>query len=316
MKPASTEDMWSQFVPLWSDLRTVSPVMLLAGGFGLLLKQEWLISHLRYLATEDGNVLTTEDDRPLITEESVQTVVPMDRWTRQPLRSTKDFDFLVNLDLIASTKDQHSIDDVLKKHGFGLVKGNERWEFEKILHEDQGVRLDWIAASPTEPRDDIRISDHRVKPGKSLKGIGIHAHENREAVGAELHPFEFTHRDVTLRIPNAAVFTVMKLAAMRDSRTRALRNQRANEGAPINDDLAKKHGEDVYRALAMMTRPESEHVPAVLAAVRNGPAYADVSNIVAEYFGSELAWGSQNVGRSWQPEDRLTMDSLLADWFQ
>ena len=38
------DELWPHFVPLWTDLRKIAPGLLLAGGYGLFLKQQWLIS--------------------------------------------------------------------------------------------------------------------------------------------------------------------------------------------------------------------------------------------------------------------------------
>jgi hypothetical protein len=36
------DPLWRYFVPLWADLTAVAPGLLLAGGYGLFLKQSWL----------------------------------------------------------------------------------------------------------------------------------------------------------------------------------------------------------------------------------------------------------------------------------
>jgi hypothetical protein len=36
------DELWPHFVPIWTDLRNIAPGLLLAGGYGLFLKQQWL----------------------------------------------------------------------------------------------------------------------------------------------------------------------------------------------------------------------------------------------------------------------------------
>ena len=44
MSETIQDELWPHFVPLWTDLRSIAPRLLLAGGYGLFLKQQWLLS--------------------------------------------------------------------------------------------------------------------------------------------------------------------------------------------------------------------------------------------------------------------------------
>ena len=38
MSETIQDELWPHFVPLWTDLRSIAPRLLLAGGYGLFLK--------------------------------------------------------------------------------------------------------------------------------------------------------------------------------------------------------------------------------------------------------------------------------------
>ena len=50
--------LWPHFAPLWIDLRQVTfPDILLAGGYGLFLKQRWLWSNFHYLRDQQKRMV-------------------------------------------------------------------------------------------------------------------------------------------------------------------------------------------------------------------------------------------------------------------
>jgi hypothetical protein len=236
------DGLWPHFVPLWTDLRAITPKLLLAGGYALFLKQRWLISRARSISTSSGATLV-DDKGAALTAVTVPTVIDMTRWSDVNPRVTKDFDFIVSLELIASEGDQKTLSGVLAKHGFEVVARNARWQFEKKVTSDQSVLLDFHAPSPTEPRDDLRVDERRVKPRRSLGPTGIHGHKNPEANATELHPFTFAYQAVELWVPHPLAFAIMKLMAMSDrwraaSAAAASPEERLTEGR-----LARKHAE-------------------------------------------------------------------------
>jgi hypothetical protein len=67
--------LWPHFMPLWQDLRAASSTgILIAGGYGLFLKQRWL----------------SEGTPP-------RTVVPIQNWRDAIPRVTKDVDLVLGL---------------------------------------------------------------------------------------------------------------------------------------------------------------------------------------------------------------------------
>jgi hypothetical protein len=308
------DELWPHFVPLWTDLRKIAPGLLLAGGYGLFLKQQWLVSQLRFLGNESGDSIVTEKGEKLVVNE-VRTVIAIHRWREQTPRVTKDFDFLISLDLIASPEEQQRLHEVLDKHDFKVVPENKRWQFAKVIGEGRQVVLDFHAPSPEQKRDDLRIEARRVKPQPSLGQTGIHGRENSEATGSELHPFSFKFKESEIVLPNPVTLTVMKLAAMRD---RWLASQDASKPAEIRElesSQARKHAEDVFRIVAMMTREESETAINVLEVVRDNPVCSAVKATLLQFFKSDENWGSQVVKEKWQSEDFQIIQNTLAAWF-
>lgn len=308
------DELWPHFVPLWTDLRKIAPGLLLAGGYGLFLKQQWLISQMRFPGTPDGHSIVTEQGDKLIVDE-VRTLVAIHRWKNQTPRVTKDFDFLISLDLIASPQEQRRLDAVLKKHEFAVVPENARWQFAKVIGEGRQVVLDFHAPSPEHKRDDLRIQARRVKPQPSLGQTGVHGRENPEATGSELHPFSFKFKELEIVLPNPVTLAVMKLTAMRD---RWSASQDASKSAGIRElesSQARKHAEDVFRIVAMMTRGESETANEVLEVVRGSPVFSAAVAMLSQFFKSDENWGSQIVEERWQPEDFQIIQNTLATWF-
>lgn len=308
------DELWPHFVPLWTDVRTIAPGLLLAGGYGLFLKQQWLLSQMRFLGTESGDSIVIGKGEKLVVDE-VRTVVAIHRWREQVPRVTKDFDFLISLDLIASPQEQRQLQEVLDKHGFKVVPENARWQFAKAVGEGRQVVLDFHAPSPQQKRDDLRIQARRVKPQPSLGQTGVHGRENPEATGSELHPFSFNFKESEIVLPNPVTLAVMKLTAMRD---RWLASQDASKSAEIRDlesRQARKHAEDVFRIVAMMTREESETANKVLAVVRGSHVLSAAAAVLSQFFHSDENWGSQAVEEKWQPEDFQIIQNTLATWF-
>lgn len=309
------DELWPHFVPLWTDLRESAPGLLLAGGYGLFLKQQWLVSQLRVLGTEDGHSIVTEKGEKLIVDE-VRTLVPIHRWQDQTPRVTKDFDFIANLDLIASEEEQQRLNEVLKKHGFDVVPANARWQFEKTVSAGRSVVLDFHAPAPAIERGDLRVQSRRVKPQPSLGQTGIHGRVNPEAASAELHPFSFTYDGLRIVLPNPVTLTLMKLVALRDRRAASQDASLSAEKRQQEDRQARKHAEDVCRVMAMMTRDESEIAGEVLDAVRQSLVFEAAVATFSEFFKTDEDWGSQAVAGRWQREDFQLIQNTLAAWFR
>lgn len=314
MSEHGQDDLWPHFAPLWADLRQMAPGLLLAGGYGLFLKQQWLIAQARFLGIPDGNSVVIEKGPKIVVGE-VRTLVSIHRWIEQTPRVTKDFDFIASLDLIASPTEQRRLDDVLKRHNFAAVPENARWQFTKSIGKHEQVVLDFHTPSPTNNRQDLRVEGRRVKPQPSLGQTGVHGRENPEANGSELHPFSFKFKGLKIALPNSVTLAVMKLTAMRD---RWLMSQDASRSAEVREfesRQARKHAEDVFRIVAMITAEENEIGNGILKVVRGNSSYLVAATIFLQFFKTEENWGWRAVEEKWQLEDFQIIQNTLAGWF-
>lgn len=286
------DPLWPHFATLWTDLRRIAPGILLTGGYGLFLKQSWLLSNA-----------------------DIPTVVDVRVWHDQIPRSTRDLDFIAEVGLIASPEQQRAIDAVLVMHRFEVVEQNARWQFIKQLDSGHSLLLDFHTPSPSRDRRDVRVESRRVKPQPSLRSTGIHGRENREAVGCDLRPFRFPVAGLDIVIPNPVSQAIMKLSAMRDRWTRAQDATRPANERQTEEAEARKHAQDVFRVIAMMTRAEYESAPAVEAAIRDTAAFAGAQVIFDAYLANDEARAAAYLSRMWRREHLMTIRSALAAWF-
>lgn len=286
-----SEDLWATFKPLCVDLREIDPELVLAGGYGLFLRQQWARS-----------------------EAAEPTAVNLAHWKDATPRSTLDLDLVVSLDLIGMPPRQQEVMNALERHGFQVVPNNARWQFEKVLGPGRSVLVDFHAAPPREARADVRVQSRRVKPHPSLKNHGIHGRENPEAAGCHLHPFRFHREGVEISVPNPVTQSIMKLVAMAD-RFASSQDLAKPPESRLRDELdARKHAQDLCRTVALMTANERRVTGEVCDYLRGSDSFQRSAREFDAYFGSEPAWGTQAVKEFWRPEDLSLMRGLLADW--
>jgi hypothetical protein len=249
----------------------------------------------------------------LLTEDSIQTLINLRDWLDVTPRVTKDFDFIAELDLIASLEHQDKIDGVLEANGFAVVPENARWQFRKEFSGGT-VSVDFHSPPPREKRLDLRVSARRIKPPVSLKK-GIHSRENPEAMGCHLHPFTFKLADTEVAVPNPLTWTIMKMAAMRDRWRESQRNDIIAEKQSLAFEQAEKHGQDVCRVLAMMTRDENDCTEEIKATLMGTASFQQARRIYAEFFHSDHAWGPRAMAAHWRAEDLSIIRQTLGHWF-
>ncbi|WP_254512824.1 hypothetical protein [Anatilimnocola floriformis] len=293
----NSDPLWPLFAPLWTELRAVSPGLLLAGGYALFLKQQWLISqsHLNL-----GN--------------HVAPFISIERWLDPTPRATNDLDFVVGVEIIASRGEQQSFDAALKKHGFRVVPENRLWQFSKAISAETELKIDFHAAPPSSDRADVRVEARRVKPNPSLAQLGIHGRENAEAAGCEWHPFRFEIDHVEIAIPNAVTLSVMKLVAALEKRLKSLEARRSPAERNILEAESHKHARDVFRVIAMLTREENDLVPQIVARFRPMSSFRNAANAFHLMFVSDEQWAAPIVASQWQPADYELIRNLLAQW--
>lgn len=286
------DPMWSEFKLLWDEFRAAGLRLLLAGGYGLFLKQNWVSSN-----------------------PEIQTVIALPRWLDAAPRVTKDLDLVVGLDIISSGDAQEAIVTILTKHGFIVSEKNPRWQFVKQLGPGHSLVVELHAPLPTSAHPNVHADDVRVKRKPSLGVAGIHGRTNPEAVGCDHHPFSFETDGLTITVPNAVTWAIMKISAMRDRWNKSRDDNQGEERRAFSREQARKHAQDLCRLIAMVTRDERDHAAEVVKAIRVTPEFNGAAAIFAESFQIDQGWGNILVADKWQPEDLVLIRGILVSWF-
>ncbi|WP_035613472.1 hypothetical protein [Haloferula sp. BvORR071] len=293
MNPASQDTLKLEFLALWNHLAGAgTPPLAIAGGYGLLLKQEMLLER-------GGQGI----------------LIPLERWSQAAPRTTKDLDFVIDLAFIRNAADQKSMVDALDACGFKVTARNPRWQFEKSAGGGSVV-IEFHAVTPPEGEAELSFKDHRIKHKPSLGSDGIHARHNHEAGGCELHPQTLDVDGIGIQIPNAVTWCVMKLTAMADRHQRSGRSDLTEEQRRYSRSQAEKHAVDVCRIVAMSSRDEGRQAMEVKAKLEGSTVFSLARQIAHEYFADEDSWGAVVIERFWSMEDRRAIRTLLAIWFQ
>jgi hypothetical protein len=287
--------LWPHFLPLWRDLVVTSSTnILVAGGYGLFLKQRWLSNSA-----------------------SLPTVVPISNWLDTSPRVTKDVDLVLGLDLIRDASHQKSVVSALTQNGFeASVRAHEqRWKFLKRLSGNQLIVVEMHAQRPVHDLDGITSTDKRVKHKPSLGEQGVHGRTNPEAVGSELHPFQFSLDDIHLFVPNPVTWSVMKLTATRDRWALSQDLKGDAESRDFSRLQAAKHAQDVYRIIAMMTMEERDRSSEVVQLLSSTDAFNTAMQCWQNDFADNPIPVVQELRVKWRDGDLQTIRGVLAGWF-
>ena len=289
-----TDPLWPHFGPLWGGLvDSGGKDLLVAGGYGLFLKQNWLLRN-----------------------PETRVLVPIARWTTNEPRVTKDLDLVLSLDVIAEEQSQRAVLSVLAKHGFAVTERNPRWQFKKYVSEDRQVIVELHAQVPASHASGLQRHGTRVKRKPSLGEDGIHARANQEAVGCELHPFRFEVEGMPIAVPNPLTWSIMKLTATRDRWTRSEDPTEDLRGRSFSRAQATKHAQDVCRVVAMVTRDESDATPEVVEAIQATPEFAKAARIFSDLFAGDDGRAAAAISGAWSPDDFNLIRTTLATWFR
>jgi hypothetical protein len=283
--------MWQEFKPLWVGMQATGGQLLVAGGYGLFLKQHWLLSN-----------------------NGVPIVVRLSQWGDATPRVTKDLDLVVGLDIISASQSQKLMANALQARDFDVKV--PRWQFEKKLDADRSIIVDLHAAVAVSKHPNLQMDKLRVKHKPSLGQDGIHGRQNPEAIGCDRHSFRFEIEGIELAVPNPVAWCVMKLTAMRDRWSKGEDRSRREEDRTFHRDQAMKHARDVYRIVAMTTREERDHAVEVLEEIHGEQSFVEAGTIQRNFFRDSDGWGDRVVRALWQADDQALIRSTLAEWFR
>lgn len=288
------DELWAHFQPLWQDFLAIDRDVLVAGGYGLFLKQQWLLQ-----------------------QEAPEIVLPLSRWQDATPRVTKDLDLVVGLDLVADQTRNEQLLSALIAQGFCVSEkpAGKRWQFVKELGDRRRVIAELHTPSPSAEYENLKTDGIRVKHKPSLGEEGVHGRLNPEAVGANIHSFSFSYQDTSLMVPNALTWSIMKLTAAVDRWQLSQDRNSDAEQRSFSNAQAIKHGNDVFRIVAMMSRAERDSCEGVKDEIQGFPEFQHAAEIYRNFFVGADQWADEVLQRNWLPEDRMIMHSVLASWF-
>ena len=287
--------LWEHFLPVWRDFGTSSAgSILIAGGYGLFLKQQWL--------KQLGNI---------------PTVIPFQNWIDTEPRVTKDVDLILGLDLIKDSSQQKTFLSSLSKNGFEPSDRphEQRWKFIKRIQGDRSIVVEMHASKPERGMTGIIATDKRVKHKPSLGSHGVHGRTNPEAAGSELVPFTFAMDGVELKVPNPVTWSVMKLAATSDRWSLSQSPDLDEQGRDYSRFQAAKHAQDVFRTIALMTLQERDHAGEVVASISEHEAFRRAREIWNNDFSISPIPVVRELASKWRQDDALTIRQILSGWF-
>ncbi len=229
--------------------------LMLVGGYGLILKAE-------YLRAND-----------------IETVAP----THFP-RATDDLDVLLTAQVVADINRMEAVRDALRHHGYEPVAGGEYYQWSRALEaEDEPasrVRIDLLGQIP-EDRSEVKITERRIRPHDFR---GLHAHPVVEAAFAHEHT---TLVDVCPRPPAATValphpfnFLLLKLFALADRKD------------DPDVDRGRHHAFDLYRVVSMLTSEEWREVSELRTRYGDHEVVRRARRLVRELFSGPETVGS------------------------
>lgn len=272
----------------------MSSGLLVAGGYGLFLKQRWLLNEIQ----------------PKI-------VIPLERWLDGTPRVTKDLDFIVGLDLIANMACNGQVLGILTAHGFAvsLNPQGQRWQFEKDLGSQRKVIVELHTPSPTPDETRLKTDRIRIKHAPSLGERGLHGRHNPEAIGCDLSPFVFPIGGTKISVPNPISWTVMKLTAAHERWCSAQDNGLDLRERGFSRDQAVKHAQDAYRLVAMITLKERDASLTVIDSIRKIVQFQRAVEIYTGFFIGNDGWANNILQDRWLAEDLAVINQILEQWY-
>ena len=219
----------------------------LGGGYGLYLKQ----LHLA--------------------ESGIRTLISS--IVRPAPRATQDIDLMLSAEWVADARSMGAVRAALDKLDYKVIKGSEYLQFSKMIGDTQEVKLDLLTVQYEALKDNPAIiadkEKRRARP-KAENRPKLHAHPTDGALTLTDSPLvievagTLTNGQniiMPVAIPHPFNYLLMKLTAYRDRRNDS------------NKDLGRHHALDIFRIIAMLTRPEYDYVQ------ENLKKYADDSQV-------------------------------------
>ncbi len=246
----------TSLLDLHHALGPVARGVLLAGGYGLYLKQLYL------------------------SESDERTLIRADLWPAP--RATQDLDLMLSTDIVADAEAMGAVRTALDGLGYEVIESAKYLQFVRRISEVQVVKIDLLAAQRDvlEAHPDIQADVRRARPVSGNRP-NLHAHPTDGAIS--IGPSRVL-LPVTGTLSSGQVFTtmvavpcpfdylLMKLTAYRDRRD------------DRDKDLGRHHALDVFRVVAMLTESERDEVQAQLRVYSANPQVDSCARLVRADF--------------------------------
>lgn len=276
---------------LTKELEKDDITILLAGGYGLYLKQQFLL------------------------EQGTRTLLQV---FPEP-RSTQDLDLLISMHLLTERNKFLELKKALASLGYKPTNRNPYWQWEKDIPfagRDYSVIIDLLTGDVSEHRDKLKVEGgtrpRRARPrGKSPK---LHARPTPEALDFEerhiMIPInariEGTMYETEVPIVSSLTYLCMKLYALRD---------RIDKD---DSDYGRHHALDIYRVVGLMDEEDYKHTQMRFAEVSEHDVVIEAHRIVSELFGHTDAKGFLRIKEHYDYREDFQLgdfESALKDLF-
>lgn len=268
------------------SLGNMSGGLLLAGGYGLYLKQLNLAAGRH------------------------RTLIPVDHWPVP--RATQDLDLLLSAQLVADVPSMDAVRECLDAQGYSVVVGSEYLQFSRVVTGSQRVKIDLLTAQldVLGQYPLIQADARRARPNSKTRPQ-LHAHPTDGALGLEESSVMIeiegtlsngTSTSTRIRIPHPFTYLLMKLTAYRDRRN------------DQEKDLGRHHALDIFRIIAMMTEGDIAEVRRLINHFASNPQMQSCAALVKSDFVNATSPGllAMRAHPLWQdnPNRNLFIETL------
>ncbi|HNW82513.1 MAG TPA: hypothetical protein PKG52_06415 [bacterium] len=103
---------------------------------------------------------------------------------------------------------------------------------------------------------------------------------------------------------------------MRDRHRKSIDESLSTRNREFAREQAQKHAGDVFRAVAMMTREESDLMSEILNKIKDMDVFISAGKIFREYFSDNTVPGMLMVSPNWERSDLEEIKTVLHGWFK
>ena len=272
------DPLYAHLLDIVSD--SASQGLILGGGFGMRVKQEYL------------------------QEMGEPTLIP----AMPPARATQDLDFFLRMELFVQKERGQAVRALLDRLSY--KEHTPQWQFGKPLRSDaateETVKVDLLARTPTSA-EPVLVKPPRVGSGA---GIALHGHETPEAFAVEDSPLlipvkglrtDGVEVEATVFVPHPYAWLTMKVKAAHDW-------LRMEHGEQARKPFREKHTFDVYLLTTMLREQELEEAKQMAERYATHALASDIRLYAEELYGVPDAPGFREASR--QAGERLDYETF------